>query len=89
MNTFVGLLPRRAVAQPDCPKCKGTARSPMVHDGICSCVGFYVLNAVCWGWFCPNTPMCGVFVSDEKSILLECRTCKTPRPLAGLAGRPL
>lgn len=163
--SIVGPLPRRAIAKPACPTCKGSgeitptstpdflaswwSRSadppgarpahctdyghtrldgkylcglPMGNDGVfstvvppagacdicthrflagettpvgglkprpCECVRYFVLNAVCWGWFCPNTPLCGVFNSDEKSAGLVCRTCGTARPFADLAGRPV
>lgn len=81
----VSLL-RQAIPQPGCPTCHG--EGGRAELAACDCVRFYVVNAVCWGWFCPNTPMCGVFNSDAKETLLVCRTCKTPRPLAGPDGRP-
>ena len=40
----------------------------------------YIVEPLTVGWFCPDKVKCGIFNTDEKEFLVECRACRTPRP---------
>jgi hypothetical protein len=42
--------------------------------------GGYVVEPLTLGWFCPDKAECGVFNTDEKEFLTECRACRSARP---------